>query len=82
VLAAGSHGIVTFEVGSDGTLTYAGTEENVPSPQRESPFASRKPIAKPREPVRRARAGSRARCYEERKSRPTSQVVCAARSAS
>jgi 6-phosphogluconolactonase (cycloisomerase 2 family) len=30
VLAARSHGIVTFEVGADGTLTYSGTEDNVP----------------------------------------------------
>ena len=30
VLAAGSHGIVTFAVGHDGTLTYASTENDVP----------------------------------------------------
>jgi 6-phosphogluconolactonase (cycloisomerase 2 family) len=30
VLAAGSHGIVTFEVGADGTLTHVDTEGNVP----------------------------------------------------
>jgi 6-phosphogluconolactonase len=30
VLAAGSHGIVAFEVGADGTLTHVDTEANVP----------------------------------------------------
>jgi 6-phosphogluconolactonase (cycloisomerase 2 family) len=30
VLAAGTHGIVTFEVGSDGTLTHVDTEADVP----------------------------------------------------
>ena len=30
VLAAGSHGIAGFEVGSDGSLTHADTEANVP----------------------------------------------------
>jgi len=31
VLAAGSHGIVGFEVGSDGSLTHVDTEANVPA---------------------------------------------------
>ena len=31
VLAAGSHGIVGFEVGSDGSLTHVDTEPNVPT---------------------------------------------------
>jgi len=30
VLAAGTHGIVTFSVGADGTLTHTDTEANVP----------------------------------------------------
>jgi 6-phosphogluconolactonase len=31
VLAAGSHGIVTFEIGSDGSLSHLDTEANVPT---------------------------------------------------
>jgi hypothetical protein len=31
VLAVGSHGIVSFEVGGDGTLTHTGTQAGVPS---------------------------------------------------
>jgi hypothetical protein len=30
VLAAGSHGIVTFEIGNDGTLTHTSTQTGVP----------------------------------------------------
>ena len=31
VLAAGTHGIVPFEVGDDGTLTYVGSQLNIPA---------------------------------------------------
>jgi hypothetical protein len=30
VLAASTHGIVSFEIGADGTLTHVDTEGNVP----------------------------------------------------
>jgi hypothetical protein len=30
VLAAGSHGIVTFQIGNDGTLTHVNTQAGVP----------------------------------------------------